>query len=158
MGPKGTGFVYINKDKSSVIQPVQREDGVRFVIGSTGVGSLPLVVGLGAACEAMSKRGMATVEKRVIQLRDRAYEGLKKISKIQLVSPPPGPLTSALVSFVLPDSINGNALREQLAKKYRIVVKIIPKKQFNGNRISPHIFNSEEDIDAVIKAIRTELT
>ena len=158
MGPKGTGFVYINKDKNSFIQPVQREDGMRFVVGSTGVGSLPLVVGLGAACEAMSKRGMALVEKRIIELRDRAYEGLTKISKIQIVSPPPGPLTSALVSYKLPDSIAGNVFREQLQKKYRIVLKVIPKKQFNGNRISPHIFNTEKDIDAVVRAIRTELS
>ena len=158
MGPKGTGFVYINNDKRSLIQPVQREDGVRFVVGSTGVGSLPLIVGLGAACETMGKLGMSSVEKRVIELRDRAYEGLTKVSKIQLVSPPPGPLTSALVSYKLPDSIGGNVFRELLQKKYRIVLKVIPKKQFNGNRISPHIFNTEKDIDAVIKAIRTELS
>ena len=94
------------------------------VVGSTGVGSLPLVVGLGAACEAMSKRGMASVEKRIVELRDRACEGLTKISKIQIVSPPPGPLTSALVSYKLPDSIAGNVFRERLQKKYRIVLKV----------------------------------
>jgi len=158
MGPKGTGFVYINKDKSSLIQPVQREDGVRFVVGSTGVGSLPLVVGLGAACEAMTKRGMASVEKRVIELRDRAYAGLTKISRIQVVSPPPGPLATALVAFKLPDSISGAAFLTLMHKKYNIIIKVIPKKQFNGNRISPHIFNSEKDIDAAINTIRAELS
>jgi selenocysteine lyase/cysteine desulfurase len=157
MGPKGTGFLYINKEASSLIQPVQRERGVRFVGQATGMGSLPLVVGLGAAVEAMRKRGMATVEKRIIELRDRAYAGLSKISKIQMVSPPPGPLTTALVAFKLPDSVNSGAFREVLLKKYRIVVKVEPKRVFNGNRISPHIFNTEKDIDAAIKAIRTEL-
>jgi selenocysteine lyase/cysteine desulfurase len=157
MGPKGTGFLYISKEASSLIQPVQREDGVRFVVGSTGIGSLPLVVGLGAAVEAMRKRGMATVEKRVIELRDRAYAGLTKISKIQVMSPPPGPLATALVSFKLPDSVNSNAFRGLLQKKYGIVIKILGKKVFNGNRISPHIFNTERDIDAALKAIRAEL-
>lgn len=157
MGPKGTGFLYISKDASSLIQPVQREDGLRFVTGSTGIGSLPLVVGLGAAVDAMRKRGMATVEKRIIELRDRAFAGLSKISKIQMVSPPPGPLTTALVAFKLPDSVNSAAFRDVLLKKYRIVVKVEPKRVFNGTRISPHIFNTEADIDAAIKAIRTEL-
>ena len=157
MGPKGTGFLYISKDASSLIQPVQRENGVRFVVSSTGIGSLPLVVGLGAAVEAMRKRGMATVEKSIIELRDRAYAGLSKITKIQMVSPPPGPLTTALLAFKLPDSVNSGAFREVLLKKYRIVVKVEPRRVFNGNRISPHIFNTEKDIDAAILAIRTEL-
>ncbi len=157
MGPKGTGFLYISKDATSLIQPVQREDGLRFVASSTGVGNLPLVVGLGAAIEAMQKRGMATVEKRIIELRDRAYMKLSKISKIQVVSPPPGPLATPLVSFKLPDSIDGRAFRDLLLKKYGIVIKVGEKRWFNGNRISPHIFNTEADIDAAIKAIRTEL-
>jgi selenocysteine lyase/cysteine desulfurase len=157
MGPKGTGILYINKDASSLIQPVQRERGVRFVVNSTGIGSLPLVVGLGAAVEAMRKRGMAAVEKRIIELRDRAYAGLSKISKIQMVSPPPGPLTTALVAFRLPDSVNSGAFRNVLHKKYGIVIKVAEKRWFNGNRISPHIFNTEKDIDAAIEAIRTEL-
>jgi selenocysteine lyase/cysteine desulfurase len=158
MGPKGTGFLYISKDASSLIQPVQRENGIRFVASSTGMGSLPLVVGLGAAVEAMRKRGMATVEKQIITLRDRAYAGLSKISKIQVVSPPPGPLTTALVAFKLPDSVDSRAFfRDVLLKKYGIVIKVAEKRWFNGNRISPHIFNTEKDIDAAIEAIRTEL-
>jgi selenocysteine lyase/cysteine desulfurase len=157
MGPKGTGFLYISKDASSLIQPVQRENGVRFVASSTGIGSLPLMVGLGAAVEAMRKRGMATVEKRIIDLRDRAYAGLTKISKIQVVSPPPGPLTTALVAFKLPDSVDGRAFRDALLKKYGIVIKVAEKRWFNGNRISPHIFNTEAEIDAALKAIRIEL-
>ena len=156
MGPKGTGFLHISKNASSSIQPVQRQQGVRFVVGSTGIGNLPLVVGLGAAVEAMQKRGMASVEKRIIELRDRAYAGLSKISKIQLVSPPPGPLTTALVAFKLPETVKSGALREVLLRKHRIVVKVTGK-QFNGNRISPHIFNTEKDIDAAINAIRVEL-
>jgi selenocysteine lyase/cysteine desulfurase len=157
MGPKGTGFLYISKAASSSIQPVQREDGLRFVAASTGIGSLPLMVGLGAAVEAMRKRGMATVEKQIIRLRNRAYAGLSNISKIQLVSPPPGPLATALVAFKLPDSVDSRAFRDLLLKKYRIVIKVGEKRWFNGNRISPHIFNTEADVDAAVKAIRTEL-
>ncbi|HEY0764048.1 MAG TPA: aminotransferase class V-fold PLP-dependent enzyme [Pyrinomonadaceae bacterium] len=157
MGPKGTGFVYISKEASSLIQPVQREGGRRFVSSSTGVGSLPLIVGLGAAAEAMQKRGMPAVEKQIIALRDRAYAGLTKVPKISLVSPPPGPLTSALVAFKLPDAVDSRAFRDLILKKYRIVIKVGEKRWFNGNRISPHVFNTESDIDMAIKAIRTEL-
>jgi selenocysteine lyase/cysteine desulfurase len=100
---------------------------------------------------------MATVEKKIIELRDRAYAGLAKISKIQVVSPPPGPLATALVAFKLPDPVDSRAFREVLLRKYGIVVKTAEKRWFNGNRISPHIFNTEADIDAALKAIRAEI-
>ena len=157
MGPKGTGVLYISKDASSLIQPVQLEGGHRFVSNSTGIGSLPLVIGLGAAVETMRKRGIATVEKQVITLRDRAYAGLTKIPRIQVVSPPPGPLTTALIAFKLPDSVDSRAFRDLLLNKYKIVIKVAEKRWFNGNRISPHIFNTEQDIDAAINAIRNEI-
>ena len=157
MGPKGTGFLYISKDASPLIQPVQLEGGHRFVSQSTGIGSLPLLVGLGAAVELMLKRGMATVEKQIITLRDRVYTGLSKIRTIQVVSPPPGPLSTALVAFKLPDSVDSRAFRDLLLSKYGIVIKVAEKRWFNGNRISPHIFNTEKDIDAALKAIRAEI-
>ena len=50
MGPKGTGLLYVDREAVG-IEPIQWEDGRRFVAPSTGVGSLPLAVGLGAAIE-----------------------------------------------------------------------------------------------------------
>jgi selenocysteine lyase/cysteine desulfurase len=75
----------------------------------------------------------------------------------RMVSPSPGPLATALVSFKLPASVDSRAFRDALLKKYGIVIKIAEKRWFNGIRISPHIFNTEKDIDAAIRAIRTEL-
>ena len=157
MAPKGTGFLYISKDAASKIQPVEREDGLQFVAHSTGIGSLPLVVGLGAAVDAMKARGIRNVEKRNIELRNRAYAGLAQIPKIQVISPPPGPLATALVAYKLPDTVDSRSFRDVLLKKYGIVIKVAEKRWFNGNRISPHTFNSKADIDAAIKAIRSEL-
>ena len=48
------------------IEPIQREAGNRFVSNSTGIGSLPLVVGLGAAIGLMKRRGMPAVETRFL--------------------------------------------------------------------------------------------
>jgi selenocysteine lyase/cysteine desulfurase len=37
------------------------------------------------------------------------------------------------------------------------MVKLVEKQWFNGIRISPHIFNTQADIDRAIQALRTEL-
>ena len=158
MAPKGTGFLYIRKEATSQIQPVEWTDGKAFVIGSSGIGSQPVIVGLGAAIEAAKKRGIAISETQNLRLRNRAYEGLKKIDKVRVVSARPGPLATALVAFRLPDAIDSRAFRRTLGQKYSLILKQTEKRWFNGMRISPHVFNTEADIDAALKAIASELT
>lgn len=158
MAPKGTGFLYINKAAASRIQPIEWEDGRRFVLGSAGMGPLPLIVGFGAAVEAAQKRGIAAAEVQNLRLRNRAYEGLKKIAKVQVVSAPPGPLATALVAFRLPQALDSTAFRTVMRQKHKLVLKQTEKRWFNGMRISPHVFNTEADIDAALKAINSELT
>jgi selenocysteine lyase/cysteine desulfurase len=157
MAPKGTGFLYIRKEAASQIQPVEWTDAKTYVTGSSGIGSQPLVVGFGAAIEAANKRGIAASEAQNLRLRNRAYEGLQKIAKVRVVSAPPGPLATALVAFKLPDTIDSRAFRGNLGAKYNVILKQTEKRWFNGMRISPHVFNTEADIDAALKAIGSEL-
>jgi selenocysteine lyase/cysteine desulfurase len=157
MAPKGTGFLYIRKEAAAQIQPVEWFDAKTYVSGSAGIGSQPLIVGLGAAIEAAKKRGIAVSETQNLRLRNRAYEGLKKITKVRVVSAPPGPLATALIAFRLPDTTDSTAFRRTLGEKYSLILKQTEKRWFNGMRISPHVFNTEADIDAALKAIAAEL-
>jgi selenocysteine lyase/cysteine desulfurase len=157
LGPKGTGMLYISRDAGSAIEPVERQDGRRFVAGSTGMGSLPLVVGLGAAIETVAERGIAAVFRRNIALRNRAYDGFSKIRRLTLASPPPGPLATPLVAAALPQEVSSRELRDALLSRHRVVVKMVDSAFFNGIRLSPHVFNTEADIDAALAALRAEL-
>ena len=157
MAPKGTGFLYVSKAAASRIQPVEWEEGRKCVAGSTGMGPLPLFVGLGAAIEAAQKRGIAATEAQNVRLRNRAYEGLKRIAKVRVVSAPPGPLATALVAFELPEAVNNVAFRNTMATKYNVILRQTGTS-WNGMRISAHIFNTEADIDAALKAIAAELS
>lgn len=157
MAPKGTGFLYIRKEAASQIQPVEWVDGMTYVAGSGGMGSLPLMVGLGAAIEAAQKRGIAASEVQNLRLRNRAYDGLKKIGKVRVVSAPPGPLATALVAFRLPDTVDSTVFRNAMRQKHNLVLKQTEKRWFNGMRISPHVFNTEAEVDAALTAIRDEL-
>jgi selenocysteine lyase/cysteine desulfurase len=44
-----------------------------------------------------------------------------------------------------------------MQQKYKLILKQTEKRWFNGMRISPHVFNTEADIDAALKAIASEL-
>ena len=157
MGPKGCGVLYLSPDAHESIQPVQLEAGHRFVSNSTGVGCLPLAIGLGAAAEAMRKRGIEKVAAHNIALRNRAYGGLARLG-LKLASAPPGdPMGTALVAAYLPQRLDSNAFRQAMHDRHNVVVKMAEKRWFNGFRLSPHLFNTEDDIDRALAAIRTEL-
>ena len=157
MGPKGTGLLYVSPEASEAIQPIQWQDTHRYGAESAGVGPQPLAIGLGAAMERMQDIGMIAVERHGLELRNRAYQQLMQIRKLRVVSPPPGPSATAIVTCVLPDNIDSMALRDTLLAKHGIIVKMSEKRHFNGFRLSPHILNNEAHVDAALKALRTEV-
>jgi len=157
MGPKGTGLLYVSREAGARIQPIQWEGGKSLVENSTAAGNPPLILALGAAINAIQRRGMTAVETHNIALRNYAYAALMRIPKIQLVSPPPGSQATAIISIKLPNNIDSEHLCATLRAKHRIIVKMVEKKWFNGIRLSPHVFNTEADIEALLQALHINL-
>ena len=157
MAPKGTGLLYISREVDNFIQPMQFLDGRAYYNQSTGVGNLPGAVGLGAALESMKAKGIQNVEQHNLGLRNRIYDGLTRIKKASVVSASPGLLATPLVTFRLPQEIDSQVLGTTLREKYQIIVKVVPKRWLNGIRLSPHIFNTEEEVDQLLSARRAEL-
>jgi selenocysteine lyase/cysteine desulfurase len=156
MGPKGTGLLYVSREAAG-IEPIQWEYGRTYIANSIGMGSLPLAVGLAAAIEAIKARGLPAVERHNRALRDRAYAGLMEMRRVEVVSVPPGPLATALVAARLPAELDSERVKNALRDKHGVIVKMIEKQWFNGIRLSPHVFNTEADVDTALWAIRTEL-
>ena len=64
---------------------------------------------------------------------------------------------SALLTYRLPDSIESGAFQQRMRTKHNIELKVVPKHWLNGNRVSTHLFNSEQDVDALVTALKIEL-
>ena len=156
LGPKGMGLLYISADAAETVKPVQWMSGKKFVSGSTGVGPLVLVMGMGAAIEAASARGLANIESHNLALRNRAYAGLMSMKKVRVMSGAPGQPISSLVSFALSAEINSRTLMQTLTTKHRVQVKSFAAP-FNGMRLSPHVFNTASDVDKAVNAIKEEM-
>lgn len=157
MGPKGTGLLYVSPDATDAIQPIQTEDNRRFISESVGTGCLPLAIGLGGAIETVRARGQAAVTTHSVNLRNRAYEGLRAMPMLSLASVAPGPRATAMVAARLPDRIDSADFRTALLERHGVVVKMVEKRWFNGIRLSPHVFNTESDIERALRAIAQEL-
>jgi selenocysteine lyase/cysteine desulfurase len=157
LGPKGTGLLYLSSDLGKTVDPIALQAGRAAYSDSSGVSSSPSIIGLGAAIDYHVKPGMNRIETHNLGLRNRLYGALRDVPKLRVVSAPPGPQASPLLSYILPASVPALELHNRLRKNHHVVVKVVPVNWFNGQRISMHMFNSDRHVDALVKALKTEL-
>ena len=157
LAPPGTGLLYLSDELAKAVDPIALQAGRASYSESSGVSSIPSVLGLGAAIEYVSTIGVGRIEEHNLALRNRLYEALQDVPKLRVVSAPPGPLASALLTYRLPDSIESGAFQQRMRTKHNIELKVVPKHWLNGNRVSTHLFNSEQDVDALVTALKIEL-
>ena len=157
MAPKGTGLLYLSEELGTTVDPVALQAGRAAYSDSSGVCNIPGVLGLGAAIDYSSAIGIAKTEAHNLAVRNRLYDALQSLTKLHVVSAPPGPLASPLLTFVLPAGLDSKAMYDTLMQKYKVVVKVVPTNWLNGNRISTHLFNTESDVDALVRALHVEV-
>lgn len=158
-GPPGTGVLYIAQKARQQIDPMFLQDGVAAYSESTGVRNMLGILGLGSSVAYMGALGNDAIWKHNMALRELAYEGLLKIKGVQMMSPASGATASPLVAVSLPEGRENHAFAKTLREKYKIQVKILPNDSVvqRGIRVSPHIFNDEEDVQRYLNAMEAEI-
>ena len=157
LGPKGTGLLYLSEELGTKVDPISLQGGRLAYSTSSGVASLPSVIGLGAAIDYVREVGIDRVERHNLMLRDRLYARLALVPKLEVVSAPPGALASPLLTYRLPAEFESAAFHQRMYDRYRIRLKVVPKEWLNGHRVSTHLFNTEAEVDALVAALGAEL-
>jgi selenocysteine lyase/cysteine desulfurase len=157
LGPKGTGLLYLSEELGDRVDPVSVAANHAAYSDGIGVTSLPSVLGLGAAVEYVSSVGMDRIEAHNLALRNRVFAALHEVPKVHVMSAPTGPLASGLVTFTLPPEHESRAFQLLMRDKHNVELKMVPKNWLNGIRVSTHLFNTEQDVDRLIIALKSEL-
>lgn len=157
LGPKGTGLLYLSAELGDRVDPIQLQAGRAAYSASSGVTSLPSVLGLGAAIGYLEAIGIGAIEAHNLALRERVRAGLARLPRVAVVGAPAGPQAAPLVSYRLPPEVGAHSLYLALLERHRVMVKVVPGNWFNGQRISTHLFNTEADVDALLGALAVEL-
>jgi len=158
LAPKGTGLLYLSEEIGNSVDPIALQAGRKAYSDSSGVTNVPGVLGVAAAIDYHNAIGTPKIEAHNLALRNHLYELLKSVPKLEVLSAAPGALASPLLTYRLPDSISASVLYKQLHDKHKVVVKVVPEKWFNGQRISTHLFNTESDLTALVTALKVELS
>ena len=114
----------------------------RFEVGS------PCNISLVGAREAMKmllSYGIENVRKRIVKLTDRVIEDAEDLG-LKLQTPIEKQCRSGIVNFRIDEP---QRLVEKLGKK-----GIVVSARANGVRVSPHFYNTEEEIDSLMKETR----
>ena len=157
LGPKGTGLLYLSAELGDRVDPIQLQAGRAAYSASSGVTSLPSVLGLGAAIDYVEAIGIGAIEAHNLRLRERVRAGLARLPRVMLAGAPDGPQATPLVSYRLPPAVEAHRLYQALLERHQVMVKVVPGNWFNGQRISTHLFNTEADVDALLEALAAEL-
>jgi cysteine desulfurase / selenocysteine lyase len=172
-GPRGTGFLYVRRELMRRLEPPMidhfaapwvapdryelRPDARRF---ETWENNYAARLGLGVAVEYALGIGLEAIEARCRALADQLRAGLGEISGVKLHDL--GPKPAAIVSFSLRDR-EAEAVKAELAAAGINVSTSDPASTLLDAtqrhlpmlvRASPHYYNSEEEIERLLTAVR----
>ena len=159
MGPLEAGLLYIRAERipqiwPSIVTAGWAEDlkGARkFEV--FGQRDDPRVVALEAAVDFVNLVGIRTVEARMRALATRAKTQLRDIASVQLKTNLEPNLSGGVIKFRLKNTPTLQAYNT-LWERHRLSIAMTASGDAEGLRISPQIYNSMEEIDRAVAAVR----
>mgnify|MGYP001215060620 FL=1 len=166
LGPEGVGALYIRQDLIRQVQstfvagrsslspgnPYGFEPNVesmdKFLLTST---SVALQAGALEAIGFVNEAGVSAIEERDLDLSTILKQALVDVPGINLLSPMDRQDSTGLVSLTV-DGMTPEEAVNRLWQEHRIVCRQVSFPP--GLRISLHFFNTEEEVEQVVEAIK----
>ena len=164
-GPMGTGVFYCNKKSSELLEPLSvggesadaNKDGKleykempeKFQAGFRNYVGL---AGMESSITYLQNLGLDNIRKHIIKLSNLFIDEIGKMPESTIYVPKDESVRTSIVSFDIGKN-NPETIVSELAKKGIIIAKreIMDKPIL---RISPHVFNTEDEILKVIEELK----
>jgi selenocysteine lyase/cysteine desulfurase len=164
--PEGAGIFYCRQELIEHLRPTEpgylcmrhsyndpkreidlHHDARRF---DSGVYNISGIAALGASIKLLQEIGIANIQVRVKELTDRLADGVQ--SKGWSVQSPRTPSEWSGIVLFGSQKHDVVALKRHLREEFRIIVA----HRMGGLRASPHVYNSEDEIDQLVDALPPE--
>ena len=175
LGPSGTAFLYVKEAALEKVRPLMigghSDTGWNLNVSPPtlagyvpsarrfdyGTQSRSLAVGMVAAAEFHEKIGKANIETRLRTLNQYLLDGLSEInSKLDILTPVEKESRISLLSF-RPKNMSYQTCGNALGKAgFRI--RQVPEGGVNAIRVSTHVYNTKDELDAFVVALKQILT
>jgi selenocysteine lyase/cysteine desulfurase len=159
LAPQGTGFLWMREEWRTKLWPTLASGGwddlslgaQRF--NHLGTFDESRLAGLDAALAFQEAIGIDAIEARAKMLRMRLHDRLAANRRVHIVSPAEE-LVAGMASFHV-DGIESLELQRRLAsiehrgRTWRVRTRVIGEYDYGWMRLSPHIYNSPDEVDLV---------
>jgi selenocysteine lyase/cysteine desulfurase len=159
MGPLEAGILYVRAERIGQLWPAivsanwsSTLQGAR-TFEAVGQQDDPRVAALEAAVDLLNLVGIRQVDARVQALASRAKQALGELPNVELRTNLEPKLSGGVVKFRLRNIPTPQAY-ELLWKRHRMAIAMTPSGDSEGLRFSPHVYNTFEDIDCAVAAVR----
>jgi selenocysteine lyase/cysteine desulfurase len=159
MGPLEAGVLYVRADRIPEVWPAIVTAGWSDkLVGARklevfGQRDNPRLVALESAFDFLALVGMPNVEARMRALAQRVIKGLGEIPSVVLKTSVNPSLAAGVVKFELRNMAVKPAY-DALWTRHRISIASTADGESRGLRMSPHIYNSMEEMDRAVAAVR----
>ena len=155
-GPKEIGALYVNRGvhdrlSPSIVSLYGGQVGLSRTHEAFGQRDEAALATVRAAFKFQQEIGSAVIEKRARELTQHLVKGLRDIAGVSLLTQPEADRSGAIVVFK-PGALDPRRFASTLYEKERIAVAgggSIP-----GVRLSPHFYNTIDEMDRTVAAIR----
>jgi isopenicillin-N epimerase len=156
-GPKEIGVLYVNaavheRLAPSVVSLYGGQVGISRTHEAYGQRDEAALATLGAAMKFQDDIGRAAIEKRSLELTRHLAKGLQNIPGVSLWTHPEPGKSAAIVVFK-PGTLNPQQLVRTLYEKERIACAAAGGSTRPGVRLSPHFYNTMEEMDRTLAAV-----
>ena len=162
LGPEGAGILFVDENVLDRVEPTEvgwltvenpdeyldyrflpKKDAGKFECGTLNMAG---ICGMAASIEALLKVGIPNIEKQIMQLTDRLCEGLQR-KGYEIYSSRREGEKSGIVLFSSRDHSAEDLWRLLLERR------IITSVRYGRVRVSPHFYNTSEQINEVIESL-----
>lgn len=155
--PLGAGMLYVKKDKIKQIWPLLGETGypdddIRK-LNHTGTHPVHTDLALADAIKFHQKIGIARKEARLRYLQTYWTSQVRNHPGI-VVNTPADPARHGAIGNVGVEKLKPADLAKILMERYKIWTVAIDYANVHGVRVTPHLFTTTQDLDALVKALK----
>jgi isopenicillin-N epimerase len=160
-GPKEKGLLFVSAAVQDRIHPsivgvYAGQVGISRTLEAQGQRDDAAIAAVTDALKFQGSIGRAVIEKRSRQLAQALMDGLRKLNGVTLWTDPK-PAHSAAIVIFQPGTLDVRRLGTALTEKERLVCTTRAGQDWPGLRMAPHFYNTMDEIDRAVAAIRKYL-
>jgi len=159
MGPLEAGILYVRADRIPALWPsIVTAGWSDNLVGARkfevfGQRDNPRLASIEAAVDFLALIGMPHIEARLMALVTRAKQQLQSIPGVQLKTSLDPALSGGVIKFDLA-RLSPKAAYDVLYSRHRLAIANTASGDARGLRFSPHIYNTMDEIDRAVAAVR----